>query len=86
MYTEDLIRQWSDYVTGVKDHHWASNRITLEFDWTVHKIVHNSEWWVGWKYVLVYIFFLKICVAFLENVIIEFTNVVKKVTITQRKC
>ena len=29
------IRQRSDYVTWVKDRRWASNRITLEFDWTV---------------------------------------------------
>ena len=35
-----LIRQWSDYVIGVKDRSWASNWIMLEFDWTVH----NSEW------------------------------------------
>ena len=40
LYAINVIRQQSDYVTGVKDRWWASNRIMLEFDWTVH----NSEW------------------------------------------
>ena len=34
-YEKKTIRQGSDYVTGVKDRRWASNRITLEFDLTV---------------------------------------------------
>ena len=32
---EFCIRQRSDYVTKVKDHRWAGNWITLEFEWTV---------------------------------------------------
>ena len=40
LYAINAIRQQSDYVTGVKDRWWASNRITLEFDWTVH----DSGW------------------------------------------
>ena len=27
-----LIRQRCDYTTGIKDHLWASNRITIDFD------------------------------------------------------
>ena len=79
------IRQRSDYITEVKDHRWASNWITLEFDWTVQDC---TQWrMVGsLKIQLVYklhlfstLFQLRdecnnICVAFLENLFTEFTS------------
>ena len=48
------VRWFTSKVTRVKDRRWVSNWITLEFEWTVH----NSEWWVVWKYHLFTFVFL----------------------------
>ena len=49
-----------DYVTKVKDHRWASNWITLEFEWTVQGCILR-EWRVVRKYGLFSFVFLHKC-------------------------
>ena len=56
---EFCIRQRSDYVTKVKDHRWASNWITLEFEWTVQGCTLR-EWRVVRKYGLFTFVFLHV--------------------------
>ena len=56
---EFCIHQRSDYVTNVKDHRWASNRITLEFEWTVQGCTLR-EWRVVRKYGLFTFVFLHV--------------------------
>ena len=84
-----LIRQWNDYITRVEDRHWASNRNTLKFDWTVQEYFENMTW----LHLFSYIFSTSgqmsqyFCCISGKNCLLNLLLMwLKRLTITQGKC